>query len=198
MISYDIVFCVLAVISGFTPYTGIPVKRLLYYPLFFYLGMRYDNEIRKHLRQTSSMVLLGMVSAVLLVLCRNCSGAYNNIPVANLVIAFSISLFLSALFQQYHVIGKNTALIFFGRHSLEIYLLHAYFCTLARALLSRTHADSNAYVSVALAFAAGIAGPLAIVRMLKNVPLCKKFDLYEMLFRPYYFLIQKTGRHEKI
>ncbi len=56
----------------------------------------------------------------------------------------------------------NAMLIYLGRRSLPIYVCHIFFLTLVRILLVRVAGITAPIVHVPLAFAAGVAGPLAL------------------------------------
>ena len=120
---------------------------------------------------------------------------YSTIPVGNIIIACGVSLFLFLLFRQYPIIGENPVLTRLGGYSLEIYILHTYFVTAGRAAFA--HRGWNEYGVVSLIFILGVAGPLVIAWLLKNIKIFKKLELYHILFRPYYFVIRKTGDIKK-
>ena len=174
------------------------LNQVLYNLFFFWLGTRYfiQPEIRKYTESKTGIAVMTIACAVLFPLFWNMERRYLDTPIVNFVLSLSVSLLLWIAFQKIHWLGENKYLRYLGQHSLEIYLLHRYFYIILKIIM-RKLGFTNPYGNVALGSVIGVVGPLIIIWLLENVKIFKKLDLYEILFRPYYFVIRKTGDIKK-
>ena len=175
------------------------LNHVLYNLFFFWLGTRYfiQPEIRKYTESKTGIVVMTIVCAVLFPLFWSMERRYLDTPIVNFVLSLSVSLLLWIAFQKIHWLGENKYLRYLGRHSLEIYLLHTYFYAVYKIIARRLGFVGYPYFNVALTFAAGVVGSLVIIWLLENIKILKKLELYHILFRPYYFVIRKTGDLKK-
>ncbi len=166
----------LSVASNFVDYRCLfELKRMIYYALFFYLGISYkkygkwifDNLIL-------ALPLLG-VSVVLLV------GFWKEdiatVPVINSIVAFGIVLVVWYMFQHINQLSECHLLKFIGKHSLEIYVIHSVVITACRAIIPKT-GISNVWFIVISIFIISTAIPI-----LFSV-LCKKLNIHGLFFKP--------------
>ena len=174
------------------------LNQVLYNLFFFWLGTRYSiqPEIRKYTESKTGIVVMTIACAVLFPLFWSMERRYLDTPIVNFILSLSVSLLLWIAFQKIRWLGENKYLRYLGQHSLEIYLLHRYFYIILKIIM-RKLGFTNPYGNVALGSVIGVVGPLIIIWLLENVKIFKKLDLYEILFRPYYFVIRKTGDIKK-
>lgn len=83
------------------------------------------------------------------------------------------------------MINSSRILEYLGRHTLEIYLLHAYILVAGRLVFIRLNMDMNIF-TVTVLLILGIIIPLAVSVILRKIPIVWKF-----LFRPVSLIAEK-------
>ncbi len=109
---------------------------------------------------------------------------FNSIRFVNLAIGGGTTLCLFCVFKQFKILGENKILLFVGKRSLVVYLLHTYFVTACRALFRVLHID-NPLIIIAGSSCLGVVIPLAIACV------CEKMRIQQYLFAPYKALMKK-------
>lgn len=167
------------------PLPYFELRRVLFYSFFFYMGILLNDFFlfSKKIIYSTTLSLL-TVSIILIVIFWNSETNLSNIPIANTFIAIGISLFLIVLFQNSHIVNHNHLLIYFGKISLEIYLIHSYISTICRTLL-KFLGVTNIILSAFIGFIISIVGSCLITFLLK------KINIHKYIFKPYTILVKK-------
>ena len=169
---------VLCVLSHWIPLTlPCELKRILYNMFFFYSGIALNKTDKYKIPKYAFLMLLPLIM-LLYILFWNNEKELNDILLVNVVLGFICSLFFWEMFRQYKVFGKNRFLLFIGKYSLEIYLLHTFIVTADRALFHKLNIN-NEFLIILLSTATGILIPILISLI------CRKIHLYRILFSPY-------------
>ncbi len=163
------------------------LAQLLSHLPFFWLGVLLCEGKCDVLLRMPVLAAGALLSGLLTVLLRNTPGAYQRIPVCNLLIACGIAMPVFALFRRLAVReGRLLTRLFclLGRHSLEIFLLHSVFtagCRVLLPLLGITGCAAAILCNVLLSTAVSLG--LAVF--------CQKMGIREMIFQPVKYSYRK-------
>lgn len=176
----------LSLVSGYLPKVPwFQVNQLAYYAFFFCAGQWIDRILseKKSLWAGSGLLILSLVLAVVY---WNDKKYLNNIPVVNTLVAAGLVFGLLILFSKVKCFSGSRFFRVFGKHSLEIYLLHPYAATVCRSLFRKAGLSSmipcvllNTLISLLL--------PLAFSLLVK------KTGCNDLFFRPYSFAANGAG-----
>lgn len=166
-----------------------PLDRILYYLLYFYLGISFAK--RKDIPWRKGWPLYA-ISAVLSTFWILQHGDIRKVPVLRIAAALSLSLlFLGVMIKGSEKANKEScvqrACCFLGQYSLEIYVFHCYVIAAGRAFLPKM-GMKNLFINVPILFVFGTFLPLAGAMVLK------KAGIHAMLFRPAYWLLEAGAR----
>lgn len=163
------------------------IRRVLFYAFFFFLGIsmtRFEELAQKKTIRTVFRILVLLLAALgilLSVLFWDREIFLNNRFIVNTVAGLGLSLGLYFCFKHIRFLGESRLLVWFGRHCLEIYLLHTFILTAVRALLQKVGLEIP-LVQVLAGLLAGVFLPLLFSW------LTKKIRLYNFFFAPYRFI----------
>ncbi len=174
----------LCMVSGY--FSGIwQMRNILYYSFYFCTGILLAKTW-DFLENKVFMAVSAAVGAVLFLIFE-WSGRWESAPQPiRIMAAFGISKGIWLLMKEVPVIGENRFLKFCGQNCLEIYLLHGYFTAGNRTLLPMM-GIREPYISIVLNFLISLFVPLLMAW------LAKKVGIYNLLFRPAYFLKEKRN-----
>lgn len=185
-------FCIIVCIIGnFINVDWICFSKLLYYTLFFYIGLIYRK--RGWSLRNWMLALVSFVLAVLLIIFywdEEQKVIVAEVPLIQMLTALSISLGVWYAFENWKWLKENHFLSFIGGHSLEIYVTH-HFITAASRQLPK-FGVKNVYVVLLLALIVGILFPI-----LFSV-ICKKTGIYGLFFKPLTYLIERNKHGKNI
>ena len=172
--------------SGYLPKVPwFQVNQLVYYAFFFCTGQWVDRILsgRKYRLAGSGLLIL---SLALTVVFWNNKKYLNDIPVVNTLVAAGLVFGLLMLFSRVKCFSGSRFFRAFGKHSLEIYLLHPFVATACRSLFRKAGLSSmipcvllNTLISLLL--------PLAFSLLVK------KIGWSDLFFRPYTFAANSAG-----
>lgn len=168
----------LTVLSYWIPET-VPceAKRLVYHGFFFCSGItmskKHDMIGKKHLGLLQFPVIL-----LLFLLFWNNAKNLNDIFIVNSILGIGCSWFIWEMFGQYKILGENRILSYIGKNSLEIYLLHSFVLTAARAVFHGLNIN-NELLIILFSTATGVVIPILISQISKRI------KVYRLLFSPY-------------
>lgn len=154
------------------------IERILFYSLFFYVGIILNRRQDWQRIITVITYPLFALSIILLIVYWNKHLNFQTLPIAGTLIALGISLFIIDVFSRLPILGGCKVLSFIGTISLEIYIFHTYFATALRAVFKMLGVN-NLLVCLSLSFIISLAGSIAIA------VLCKKLGLHDIMFKPY-------------
>ncbi len=185
--------CVISCIVGnFISVDWISFSKILYYALFFYIGMIYRKE-NSWILGNRTLILISLPLAILLIVfCWDYGQEViiAELPLIRTLIALGISLAIWYAFEHWKYLKENRFLSFIGRHSLEIYVMH-HFITAASRLLPK-FGVTNVYVVLIIALIAGILFPILFSAI------CKNIGIYGFFFEPLTYLRGRDGYRRKV
>lgn len=174
------VLFMLSSISGFVKYINkngwFELQHVLFFSLFFFLGIWIASGTK--LIWEKGIVLVSiMVSFILSVAFFNDETYICSIPLINTIVSFGIVVCLVWLFKNISAIGNSKTLIYLGRHSLEIYLLHCFITAANRSLFVRMNV-TNIWIAVITNELCGLILPLLFSYV------TRRWGYYNLFFRP--------------
>lgn len=148
--------------------------RILYHFVFFMSGI-YFEEIKqnKYIKKT----IFG--AAVLIILIGWYTGLKSELPGFRLVSAALIIYILQNFVEKYPHISKNRVMVYMGRSSIYIYVLHNYLTVAFRVIYQRIGFSMNAEIYVLL----NIVGTIVICYMAEKI--ATHFWPLDIFFHPY-------------
>ncbi len=173
------------------------IKRVLYYAFFFFTGIVLARNKGKKLASEAQKILLVallffvVLSIVLCIIFWTPSRYLNDRLLVNWIIAISFSAGFYVLFQKVRWLGESKLLIYFGKHSLEIYLVHTFILSAVRYLLKRIGILTPG-IHLVIGLLCGVMIPLLISFVLR------KIHLYNVFFDQLMLLTDRKGKTEKI
>lgn len=174
-----------SVIGGFVYVSYFAIHTVLYYALFFYLGILHRRRGIPIIWDKAVMAT-GVLTAI--VLCCMCWSEQNQlisaIPIVNTITALGFCLGIWYAFEHIHWLGNNTFLQLLGRYSLEIYLIHQFITVGLRVALPWL-GITNAYINILLNLCISIMIPVLFALI------CKCLGIHELLFRPMTFITRR-------
>ena len=183
---------VMSIVSGLWTIRYFEISRILYYSLFFYIGM---------LHRTKKDIIIGnkLLSLILLIAAitlfvffwnseNNIENTIDKIFLVNFITALGISLTIWYLFENIKFLSKNRFLQFLGRYSLEIYVIHCIFTAGIRVILQKLGIE-NVYICFVLNTVVSTAIPIMIS------VICKKLNIHGLFFKPVTYI--RNLRREK-
>lgn len=155
------------------------------YDLFFFLLGLLMARDGKQVKRPALCLCLTCVSAVLLAVFWDDKRNMNGIPIVNTITATGLLLGIWYGFKTCKPLGENKVLQFFGKHSLEIYVLHGIIVSAVRALLTRF--IPGALLNIAMNFVISVSVPVLFALT------CQKIGIYKSLFKPISLLKHNFG-----
>lgn len=185
MHSVLLIACALSVCSEFLPdMQWFEINRIVLHGFFFYLGICFDQ-----LERTKPFIICKKTfccaSVPLLVFCLAVRKAPCHIPILNVITASGISLIFVDVFRGIKN-GQTRFLIFCGRYSLSIYLLHTYIATALRTFLPKIGV-TNCFLTVVLSFALSTGFPILIEAAAKIL------NLRDLMLRPGFVIMKNKN-----
>ena len=169
---------VLCIISQFIHVNYFAVKSALYYALFFVIGIKLCEHGEKILKDYKTFVFVGAaVSIVLMVAFGKSEEMYKDILGVNIVVGAAISLFVIYVFKSNRNFGENKVLTYLGKHSMEIYIVHTYFVTVSKIVLSR-FVGQYEWLELVLMTACGLIGSVLVAEI------CSRIKISDVAFHP--------------
>lgn len=168
-----------ALISQFIHFEYFELTGVMYYSMFFYIGMIYKKN--KPLNNGWLVAALFVFSVVLMAMFWD--KAYDTgisigyMPIVKLFVAFGIILAIWFVFEHVGFLANNPLLKFCGRYSLEIYVIHCVFTAGFRTIFPKI-GITNVYLSIILNFIISTTIPILFSM------LCKKLNIHGLLFKP--------------
>lgn len=162
------------------------LKRVCYYSFFFYFGNKLNDIIKLTITRAIG-VLISLSAIILAFVVWNKNMYIVDIPVVNASVALGFVCILLFSFSKVSFLKQNILLKACGRYNLEIYLLHTYFATAIRVLYKKTGV-TNGTVAVCLSSIASV-----LFSILCSY-LAKKLNLYDIFFKPYYFICNNQSK----
>lgn len=167
------------------------ISSTLYYAIFFFIGIagkKYKDWIIGNKYLTLVLFTIAVGAGVLVWSKKRDTSVYaNRIFLLSIVVALGISLALWYILEHINFFEKSKILKLCGRCSLEIYLIQEYFLAGVRTVVLKIGVQ-NVYISIILNFFISMAGPIMFSM------LCKKLNIYELLFKPVTYVTNKFGK----
>ena len=166
------------ILSMFDSNTYIVLKiiHLIYYFIFFYLGVKMNE---KHI--CKKYCVISIVSLLILnvtyIIFLN-SEYIRDIRIFNFLFASFCSYVIICLFKKYFSKKYFYVLNYVGKNSLELYVLHCYLTTFFRVFLVKINI-TNFYVNFS------INSLFSIILTLAFVEFIKKINIHNYLFYPF-------------
>lgn len=173
--------------------TLFDVSHIMFYAFFFYMGILKVQH--PHLFCNHGKFVYGTFVVAVLLMFAFCPlyAVYGedsfyllSLPFVNVFIGAAISLGVWFSFQYKSLLGQNRFLMFIGRYSLEIFVLHSVFTAGFRTVLPRV-GISNGYINVLLNLFLSTSLPLLFSIF------CKRLHIHTLLFRPMNFIQQRKS-----
>lgn len=176
----------LCIVSQFIHMNYFAVSSALYYALFFCIGIKLCEYGEKVPKNYKTLVLVGAtVSIILMVVFWKSEEMYNSIFGVNIVIGAAISLFVIYVFKSNRSLSENKVLTYLGKHSLEIYLVHTYFVTASKIVLSHFIGQYEC-LELVLMTACGMIGSVLVTEI------CSRIKISNVVFHPITLLEKKA------
>lgn len=161
------------------------IGKSLYYFFFFALGINLRRTEKSFSLNYIYTLIFGVVATVLVVRFWHDGRHIDTIPVVNLVVGASFTLFFWGAFSNIRFLAKNQALCLVGRYSLEIYVLHCVFTAGHRAVLPQLGVE-NAFTGTVL----NLINSVLISILLAAA--CKRFGVHTLIFKPVSYFRRKV------
>lgn len=154
------------------------IERVARYAVFFYAGYAIQQRGGLTKRQSTAALVVGgavaLAQAVQLYLRRHLP---SDSPLQS-PYALVISIFLLEAFRRSRTLGGSALLALIGRHCLEIFVLHCFFTSSLRPVLTRLGVKS-AGLSMALNMSVSTFASLGLALLIRRM------GLFAPAFRPY-------------
>lgn len=174
---------ILAMISAYRAqliHTGwFSANNLLYYALFFFIGMAYRDHKTWIIGNKALTCVLGCACAILLTLAWNGKSIYQG-WIVGVITALGVSQTAWYMFEHVDCLRNCSVLKVLGRYSLEIYVLHIFFIAGLTEVFLRI-GPQHAYLSVVLNTAISLAASVL------TSELCYKLNIHGLFFKPFTF-----------
>lgn len=166
--------------------TWFELRRSLYYSFPFGLGIILRRSAKWIPVNAISTPVFGLGAGALAVAFWHDGRQIDAIPVVNLVVGVSFSLFFWGIFSRIRFLAGNRVLCLVGRFSLEIYVLHCIFTAGHRAVLPRLGV-TNAFMGTTVNLIVSVLIPMLIGVV------CKSVGVHGLIFKPGCF-VGRAGR----
>lgn len=177
----------LCAISQLIEVNYFAVKSTFYYVLFFCIGVKLCEYGTNRLRDCKAFCWMGggISIALLIAFARN-KEMYANIPGINAIIGVSFSLLLIFIFARTgdHNFNKHKIMVYLGKHSMEIYLVHTYFVTVSKIVLNK-FVGQYEWIEIFLMTACGLVGGILVGEG------CSRIKISHIVFQPITLLEKK-------
>lgn len=180
-----VLFVILLAISAFALLLndfGFCIQKLLYYLLFFYLGIKY-NSWSKYINKWIALATFAAAIALIIAFYDRQTHIHEIVPI-NTFVALFLCITIMFYFQNKNKFRLNNILQLCGQYCLEIYLTHCIFTAANRTILFRI-GITNMYISVILNFTITLTIILSIVWLLK------KIHLHQLIFQPVKYIYNR-------
>ncbi len=181
-----------SIVSGLGTTHYFEISRILYYALFFYIGMLHRAKKDIIIGNKLLSLILFIAAMTLFVLFwnseNNIGKTVNKIFFVNVIVALGISLTIWYFFENIKFLSENRFLQFLGRYSLEIYVIHCIFTAGFRIILPKLGIE-NVYIGLVLNTAISTAIPIMIS------VICKRLNIHGLFFKPVTYI--KNLKREK-
>lgn len=155
-----------------------PLRRIIIYSFFFYLGIFFAKEeyAIKYITQTKNLISGGICSMLIFAASIITNRNLLKIDIIGICTAAIISIFIIGLFAKNEYSNKFLDLC--GKYSLEIYIIHCFITAANRVILVKLHI-TNFYVNVLVNLMMAVFIPIICSLILK------KLKLYTIFLRPF-------------
>lgn len=173
-----------SLVSGFLPtISWFSISYFIFNTFFFCVGMKFTWIKQSYNKKTFGYLYKLMIISMLI--CTTYFLFINEYirtkPLLNCIIAFSLSLMIWKIFENYanrHII-KFFAPI--GKYSLEIYLIHSFIISGLKSFMFKIQID-NYYICILICTSFGIFIPILISLI------AKKIGIHNFFFKPVHYL----------
>lgn len=158
---------------------------LLYYALFFFIGMAYGKNKTWII---GNRLLASVLFCASVVLCaRFWNGKYiNQVLIVSIIAALGISLTLWYVFEHISFFGNCKIFKILGQYSLEIYVLHIFFIAGLTEVFLKV-GIRNVYMSMFLNLAVSTAASVLVSEF------CYKLGIHDLVFKPFTYLCARNS-----
>lgn len=181
------IFVVICICSNFIKIPYFEINKIMYYAVFFYIGIAYKINKRFILNNGFIVFSLFVVSIILCFIFWNhnqdMTRCINRYAVINLIAASGISFMIWYVFEHIKIIGNNSILRFLGTYCLEIYVLHCVFTAGNRIILSKI---GDTILSILINMLISLAIPILFSIV------CKKLNIHGLFFKPVTYITKKS------
>ena len=153
------IFLLLSLSSFFINIEWFELSHVMYLSLFFYIGTRHAKKSFNRKWEIATLFILSII-----LVCAFWNKAYeektfiNDIPFVNVFVAAGIVLVIWYAFEHIRFLSNNSLLMYCGKYSLEIYVIHCVFTAGLRTVFPRI-GITNIYLSMASNFVISIGVP---------------------------------------
>ena len=181
----------ISVISSFIHFSSwFQLYRISYYSFYFYLGNKLSEIIKIPTVRTIGAVT-STISLVLVYIYWDRNYYIVDTPGINSVIALGLVCILIFIFSKNVILQRSKFLSMCGRYNLEIYLLHSYFATINRVLLRKINMN-NGILAIILSSILSLFMPILLSYIAKRI------NLFQIMFKPYYFIHNRLTKTKQI
>ena len=164
------------------------ISNVLYYALFFFIGISYRRNKQWIIGNGPLTLILFCASAALCVMFWD--RAINRILIVSIIIALGFSLALWYVFEHIPFLGNCTLFKIVGKHALEIYLIH-YVLIPGVELFFLAVGINHLYGNIFLNLVISAAAPVLISEI------CYKMGIHDLFFKPFTYLCAWRGGGDK-
>lgn len=193
--------CILTALSLISERVTVSVFQLpgvLFFALFFYIGMLIHEKPEWFARKNGRDVFAAFLIAIILCAIFWYRGPYTkeakefiirHFPVVSTIVGVCLSLSVWKIFQNNRFFAENRFLQTVGRYTLEIYLIHNLFSSVFRSLLPRIGV-TNALLGVVISSTVSTAIPVLFALF------TKRLKIHDLLFRPVTYFAGRRAQKE--